>query len=193
VRIEVHDNDGRIYAYERGEGHSADTFRWTASVDGRVMPKMSENFDGRDVLWQMALLCLNVPGPLADSEYAAIERTMTGMTEYDETQDRRDTAEENHDRALARRDRIMDRAPAGTPEPGLPDMPPSTVDVLPRDLDDHPDARDRVNQLAELYDSVEVDRLPPMGALHWLLRCHKGQTVYVCRVTADGRLLSVQR
>jgi hypothetical protein len=98
-----------------------------------------------------------------------------------------------HDAALDRRDRLMDKAPAGTAEPPLPDMPCSTVGVLPRDLDDYPAARDRVNQLAELYDSVEVDRLPPIGALHWLLRCHRGDAVYVCRVTADGRLLSVQR
>jgi hypothetical protein len=111
----------------------------------------------------------------------------------DDDQDRRDTAEENHDRALDRRDRMLDHAPAGTPEPGLPDMPCSTVDVLPRDLDDHRAARDQVERLAEQYDSVEVDRLPPMGARHWLLRCHRGDSVYVCRVTADGRLLSVQR
>jgi hypothetical protein len=109
------------------------------------------------------------------------------MTEYDDQQDRRDTAAELHQHALDRRDRTMDRAPAGTPEP------PLTVDVLPRDLDDHPMARNKVEALAELYDSVEVDRLPPMGAEHWLLRCHRGDAVYVCRVTGDGRLLSIQR
>jgi hypothetical protein len=109
-------------------------------------------------------------------------------SEYDDQQDARDTAHEQHQHALDRRDRHMDHAPAGTPEPPL-----STVDVLPRDLDDHPMARHTVERLAELYDSVEIDRLPPMGALHWLLRCHRGDSVYVCRVTADGRLLRVQR
>jgi hypothetical protein len=146
------------------------------------------------------------------------------MTEYDDQQDRRDTAHELHDRALAKRDRMMDHAPADTAEPPLPDttasrvdVPPTenitvidrvklggtgtfrtvesveTVAILPRDLDDYPEARDRVEELARSYDSIEVDRLPPMGALHWLLRCHRGDSVYVCRVTADGRLLSVQR
>jgi hypothetical protein len=41
------------------------------------------------------------------------------MTEYDDQQDRRDTATELHQHALDRRDRTMDRAPAGTPEPPL--------------------------------------------------------------------------
>jgi zona occludens toxin (predicted ATPase) len=114
----------------------------------------------------------------------------TADEEKAKTQDRRDTAEELHNRALEKRDRIMDKAPAGTPEPGLPDMPPSTVDVLPRDLDDHPAARDRVNQLAEQYDSVEVDRLPPMGALHWLITAYRADgSVDTFRVGASGSLM----
>lgn len=89
---------------------------------------------------------------------------------------------DDDDRALDRRDRLAAKAGAER-----------ELDVRPRDLDDYPAARDAVDRLALTYDSIEVDRLPPMGALHWLLRCHHGQTVYVCRVTADGRLLSVQR
>jgi hypothetical protein len=132
------------------------------------------------------------------------------MTEYDDQQDQRDTAAELHQRALDRRDRQMDRAPAGTPEPNLetealgrlaedpsvlhlelPDTTASGVDVLPRDLDDHPGARATVDRLANLYDSVEVDRLAPMGALVWLLTCRAGNRAVAFRVTANGALLPV--
>lgn len=62
--------------------------------------------------------------------------------------------------------------------------------VLPRDLDDYPGARARVEAFAEQYASVEVDRLPPMGALHWLVRAHRADGgVDVFRVGVNGSLM----
>lgn len=55
VRIEIHDDDGHVYGYER---RADNPFKWLFSVDGAPMPRMSENADGRDVLWQMAIYVL---------------------------------------------------------------------------------------------------------------------------------------
>lgn len=52
TRIELHDPDGHVYAYQRTE---YDPFKWDVFIDGRKLPQASEHTDGRDVLWQMAM------------------------------------------------------------------------------------------------------------------------------------------
>lgn len=69
-------------------------------------------------------------------------------------------------------------------------VPPMRRAVLPRDIEDYPEASDRIAAMAEDYASVEVDRLPPMGALHWLVRGHKADgSVDVFRVGSHGSLM----
>jgi hypothetical protein len=66
----------------------------------------------------------------------------------------------------------------------------STRVALPRDIAEYPAAQARVEQLAEDYASVEVDRLPPMGTLHWLVTGHRADGgADVFRVGSGGSLM----
>lgn len=83
-----------------------------------------------------------------------------------------------HDDRIARRDRAAEKGSV-----------PSEA-VLPRDIEDWPAAQARVEQLADVYASVEVDRLPPMGAHHWLVTGHRADgSADVFRVGAHGSLM----
>lgn len=55
TRIEIHDTDGHVYAYQRTD---YDPFKWEVFIDGRKLAKTSEDTDGRDVLWQIGLTVL---------------------------------------------------------------------------------------------------------------------------------------
>lgn len=130
---------------------------------------------------------------------------MTGHYEPDHGETAMERAEREHDARLEREDRRRELGPLPDIEPKVtviervhgarsgPFMAVSHVErvaVLPRDLDDHRDARERVEALAEQYDSVEVDRLPPLGALHWKVTGHKADgTVDVYRVGVHGSLM----
>lgn len=102
-------------------------------------------------------------------------------------------ADREHDRHLARRDRLADHAPAGEYTDAELDRAAEhsasgATPVLPRDIDDHHLARAVVEGMAETYDSVEVDRMPPMGALQWLVTGRKDGHAARYKVTAAGHI-----
>lgn len=124
---------------------------------------------------------------------------------YDPNDWRRETdqdrADREHDEALERRDRAAEKGsvPSDTirhePDPLKPCPAcavPGNEPVLPRDVDDYPLARDKLHELALSYDSVEVDRLPPMGALHWKVTTHGENGRRVWRLDSHGHLERIE-
>ena len=51
MEIQLHDDDGHVYAYEQDPD---DPFKYRFYVDGKLMKRSSEGLDGRDVMWHWA-------------------------------------------------------------------------------------------------------------------------------------------
>lgn len=71
MKIEIHDDDGHTYTFEREVGDAESTFHWTTAFDGR---ETKIRRDGHEVLWELSLAVLNVPSNLGDPERAAIDQ-----------------------------------------------------------------------------------------------------------------------